>query len=109
MKVAKAYEKLQELENKYIEKIYDGLPEKLKKEFKAKMRSKGVSDARRDQKAGVNVKGEVYKPTKKGNPVENRIEGHHQETVSENPSKMTDPRNIEFLKHNDHKSKHKKR
>jgi hypothetical protein len=107
MKIAKAYEKLQDLENKYVEKIYDALPEKLKKEFKEVMRSKGVRDARKDQKAGVDVDGEMYVPSKKGDTIEDRIEGHHKEYVKDDPSKMTDPRNIKFMKNKDHKELHK--
>ena len=30
------------------------------------------------------------------------IDGHHSDKVSENPDKMTDPRNIEFMKQEDH-------
>lgn len=45
------------------------------------MRSKGVNDARKDQKAGIGHKGEpLYE---KGNDVE----GHHIETVSGHPEK----------------------
>lgn len=107
MKIAKVYQKLQDLENKYVEKVYDALPEKAKKEFKDAMRSKGVKDARKDQKAGVEeIKGETYVPTKKGDPIENQIEGHHKERVTDDPSQMTDPRNIEFLKYKDHKKVH---
>ncbi len=106
MKIAKVYKKMQDLENKYVEKIYDALPEKLKKEFKEAMRRKGVRDAKRDQRAGVNVEGEIYSPSKKGDAIEDRIEGHHKDFVSEDPSKMTDPRNIKFMKNKDHKKLH---
>jgi RHS repeat-associated protein len=109
IKLAEAYDKLQDLENKYVEKIYNSLPKEAQKKFKETMRSKGVSDAKRDQKAGVDVEGETYKPTKKGDPIENRIEGHHKEPVAKKPSKMTDPRNIEFKTHTDHKNTHKKK
>ena len=100
-KIADAYGKLQDLENKYVGKIYDSLEDnkELQKKFKKSMRQKGVSDARKDQKAGVDVKGEIYE---KGNA----IEGHHEEWVSKDPSKMTDPRNIEFLKKEEHIIKH---
>ena len=59
------------------------------------MRSKGVSDAKKDQKAGVDVDGEIYEKGK-------GIDGHHKEWVSEDPSQMTDPRNIEFMKRKNH-------
>lgn len=36
-------------------------------------------------------------------------EGHHKEPVAKKPSKMTDPRNIEFKTHTDHKNTHKKK
>ncbi len=108
IKVKKTYNKLQDLENKYVEKIYESLPPELKKEFKKIMRNKGVSDARRDQKAGYrdDVVEEKYVRSKKGDSFEERVEGHHKESVSENPDKMTDPRNIEFMKNKDHKKVH---
>lgn len=99
-KVVKAYDKLQDLENKYIEKIYDALPASEKKKFKKKMRNAGVRDARNDQAAGVDGLGEKYEKGK-------GIEGHHKEYVRNNPSKMTDPRNIEFMKKKDHIKHHK--
>ena len=37
----------------------------------------------------------------------NDVEGHHIETVSGHPEKITDPENIEFLHHNDHVNKHR--
>ncbi|WP_223302325.1 hypothetical protein [Flavobacterium branchiophilum] len=112
IKVAKAYEKLQNLENKYIEKIGDLLPVSIKDKFTKEMRNKGVSDARRDQKAGARNDfpdgEEIYVKTKKDDPIENRIEGHHLESVKENKSKMTDPRNIRFKTYTDHKKIYKR-
>lgn len=109
-KVKKAYDQLQDLENKYMGKIYESLPKEARAKFKKAMRDKGVSDARRDQKAGYrdNYNEETYVKTKKSDPIENRIEGHHLEEVSTNPDKMGDPRNIRFKTHNDHKEIHKK-
>ena len=101
IKAAKAYRRLQNLENKYAKRIHKSLDETGKKKFEKSMRSKGVNDARKDQKAGIGHKGEpLYE---KGNDVE----GHHIETVSEHPEKMTDPENIKFLHHNDHVNTHK--
>ena len=67
----KAYERLQDLENKYVEKIYKSLPKEEAKRFKNAMRNAGVRDARNDQKNGVESLGETYV---KGN----NIEGHHK-------------------------------
>jgi RHS repeat-associated protein len=95
-KIADAYRKLQELENKYVGKIYDSLgSDELKDKFKKNMRRNGVLDARRDQKAGVKVKGEIYEKGKS-------IDGHHIIKVSDDASKMTDPENIRFMIRKEH-------
>ncbi len=91
-----AYNKLQDLENKYIGKIAKSLPDKERKKFIKNMRSKGVADARKDQTKGLPHGGDVKYEKGKG------IDGHHSDKVSENPDKMTDPRNIEFMKQEDH-------
>ena len=85
-KIVVAYGKLQDLENKYVGKIYDSLDnnKKLQKKFRRNMRQKGVPDARTDQKAGVDVDGEIYEKRKD-------IDGHHKEWVSKDPSQMTEP------------------
>ena len=64
------------------------------------MRNGGVRDARRDQKNGVEGMGEKY--VKDG-----KIDGHHKERVADDISKSSDPRNIEFMKHEDHVELHK--
>ena len=94
--VKKAYDKLQDLENKYVGKIYDALPKTERKKFVQNMRRRGVADARIDQAKGLDVGGEVK--YKKGG----KIDGHHTEKVSKNPDKMTDPRKIEFMEQSDH-------
>ena len=94
--VTKAYDKLQDLENKYVGKTYDALPKNERKKFVQNMRRKGVADARIDQAKGLDVGGEVK--YKKGA----KIDGHHTEKVSKNPDKMTDPRKIEFIEQSDH-------
>ena len=91
-----AYNKLQDLENKYVGKIAKSLPDKERKKFIKNMRSKGVADARKDQTKGLPHGGDVKYEKGKG------IDGHHSDKVSENPDKMTDPRNIEFMKQEDH-------
>ena len=101
-KMAKVYDRLQDLENKYVEKIYKSLPAKERKKFVERMRSKGVRDARTDRSHGLDVGGDVK--YKKGQ----KIDGHHKEKVSDNPDKMTDPRNIEFMKQEDHIKLHQK-
>ena len=94
--VTKAYDKLQDLENKYVGEIYKSLPKAQRDKFVKNMRSKGVADARKDQAKGLDVGGDV-KYTKG-----QKIDGHHKEKVSDNHDKMTDPRNIEFMKQEDH-------
>ena len=91
-----AYNKLQDLENKYVGKIAKSLPDKERKKFIKNMRSKGVADARKDQTKGLPHGGDVKYEKGKG------IDGHHSDKVSENPDKMTDPRNIKFMKQEDH-------
>jgi RHS repeat-associated protein len=94
--VKKAYDKLQDLENKYVGEIYKSLPKGQRDKFVKNMRSKGVVDARKDQAKGLDVGGDVkYKKRQK-------IDGHHRKKVSKNPDKMTDPRNIEFMEQSDH-------
>ena len=99
-KVAKVYEKLQDLENKYVERIYKSLPKKEAEKFKRAMRNAGVRDARNDQKNEVKTLGETYS---KGNS----IEGHHKVPVSRDVSQSSDPRNIEFMSRNKHQEIHK--
>lgn len=99
IKVAKAYEKLQDLENKYVKKIYDALPASQKAKFKKAMRNAGVRDARKDQKAGVEDLGIPYQKGQK-------IDGHHEVPVKEDISRSSDPRNIEFMKKEEHQNIH---
>ncbi|MEH0152860.1 SpvB/TcaC N-terminal domain-containing protein [Limibacter armeniacum] len=99
-KVVKAYEKLQDLENKYVEKIYNALPASEKKKFKRNMRSNGVRDAQKDQASGVEGLGVKYEKNK-------NIEGHHKKFVKDDPSQMSDPRNIEFMDKENHIKLHK--
>lgn len=110
-KVKNAYDQLQNLENKYVEKTYNSLSKESKEKFKKSMRSKGVSDARADQKKSYRDEydEETYVRSKKTDPTEKRIEGHHLESVSTNPEKMTDPRNIRFKTNADHKKIHSKK
>jgi hypothetical protein len=100
VKVAKAWGKLQELENKYVDKIYTVLPDSQKKMFKQKMRNAGVRDAKKDQKFGVD-NGEKHLS-------DGTVEGHHKIMVKDDPSRMSDPSNIEFMKKEKHKELHKK-
>ena len=94
------HNKLQALENKYVEKIAKSLSGKERKNFEKKMRSKGVADARKDQSNGLDIGGEV-KYEKGGN-----IDGHHVKSVSEHPDQMTDPTNIKFMHKEDHIKHH---
>lgn len=98
-RTAYAWKRMQEIENKYVEKVYNSLGENQAKKFKKRMRNAGVRDARKDQKAGVE-NGEKYFG-------DGNIEGHHKKSVSENPDKMTDPSNIEMMRKEDHIKLHK--
>ena len=102
-KLRKVYDKLQDLENKYVDKIQKSLPKKLRKQFIERMRRLGVEDARKDQSKGLeNIGGDLKYESNKG------IDGHHKESVSLHPDKMTDPRNVEFMYKKDHVKYHQK-
>ena len=90
-KLRKVYDKLQDLENKYVDKIQKSLPEKQRKQFIERMRRRGVEDARKDQSKGLDIGGDLKYESNKG------IDGHHKESVSLHHDKMTDPRNVEFM------------
>ena len=96
------YDKLQDLENKYVGEIYNSLPDDSSKRFVRNMRSKGIADARKDQAKGLDMGG-VVKYEKGKN-----IDGHHQKSVALHPDKMTDPRTIEFMEHSNHIKYHQK-
>ena len=101
-KLRKVYDKLQDLENKYVDKIQKSLPEKQRKQFIERMRRRGVEDARKDQSKGLDIGGDLKYESNKG------IDGHHKESVSLHHDKMTDPRNVEFMYKKDHVKYHKK-
>ena len=108
IQIAKAYEKLQDLENKYVDKVYNSLDSKLAKKFKKSLRDKGVDSARKDRHAGVvntNAEKDInYKEVEyiKGE----KIDGHHVKAVKDRPDLMSDPRNIIMMKNKDHVSLH---
>ena len=91
--VASAYDKMQNLENKWAGKIYDSLPADQKKKFVIAMRNAGVRDAKQDS---------GYPRTGSG------LEGHHIDPVSKNKSTMSDPRNIDMLTPEAHKEIHRR-
>lgn len=100
-KMTRVYDKLQDLENKYVEKIANSLNKIDKEKFIKNMRNAGVRDARIDQANKLeHVKGEQYLPN-------NNIEGHHKNMVKDDKSKMSDPRNIEFMNRDKHKQIHR--
>jgi len=95
------YDKLQDLENKYVGEIYNSLPIDKQKIFVQNMRRKGVADARKDQAKGLPIGGKTkYEKGKK-------IHGHHRESVSKHKEKMTDPRVIDFLEEQEHINYHR--
>ncbi len=65
------------------------------------MRNAGVRDARKDQREGVESLGEKYING-------GRVDGHHKRPVSEDVSKSSDPRNIEFMSKEKHRDLHSK-
>ena len=95
-KLRKVYDKLQDLENKYVDKIQKSLPEKQRKQFIERMRRRGVEDARKDQSKGLDIGGDLKYESNKV------IDGHHIESVSLHHDKMTDPRNVKFMYNKDH-------
>lgn len=97
-RIAAAYSKMQEIENKYVEKIYNSLPSSEKERFKKNMRKAGVRDAKRDQNSGI-FNGEQFIG-------DGKVDGHHIESVLDNPARMTDPSNIRMMKKEDHKALH---
>jgi RHS repeat-associated protein len=111
IKLKRAYDKLQDLENKYVDQIYRSLPASLREKFKAKMRRKGVADAKKDQMAGARTDKKfedesIYKKGKYGDR-SSQIDGHHIEDVLNNPSMMSDPRNIFLLDFSRHVRVHR--
>jgi RHS repeat-associated protein len=109
LKLKKAYDRLQDLENKYIGKLDDLLPKSLSDDIKKKMRNHGINDAKIDQKNGFRdlINEEKYIKNQSGD-IKNNIEGHHKVFVSHDASQMGDPRNILFKTHTDHKKIHNK-
>lgn len=89
--VSNAYDKMQNLENKWVQKMFDSLPPDERKKFMDSMRNAGVRDARRDQEI-ISGSG---------------LEGHHKLWVSKEPSQASDPRNIEFLTPDAHRDIHR--
>ena len=101
-KLRKVYNKLQDLENKYVDKIQNSLPKTQRKHFIERMRRLGVEDARKDQAKKLGHGGNLKYEKNKG------IDGHHKESVLLHPDKMTDPRNIKFMYKKDHIKYHQK-
>ncbi len=89
--VANAYGKMQDLENKWAEKIYKSLPPGQRQKFVTAMRNGGVRDSKQD--AGLPRTG-------------SGLHGHHRNPVKGNPSQMSDPRNIQLLSPSQHRKIH---
>lgn len=92
--VKEAYNRLQDLENKYVGKIASSLSIKERQKFLDKMRSRGVADSKKDHEF-------VGNPYKKGE------QGHHRNNVADHNSLSTDPRYIEPLDRAEHLKKHR--
>ncbi|MET0116409.1 MAG: RHS repeat-associated core domain-containing protein [Sedimenticola sp.] len=89
--VTDAYGKMQDLENKWVDRIYNSLPANQRKKFVTAMRNAGVRDAKKD--AGLPRTG-------------SGLEGHHVDPVAKNKSRMSDPRNIRLLTPKQHRALH---
>ena len=84
-----AYNKFQDLENKYVKKIADSLSGAEKKRFIKNMRRNGVRDSKIDHEY-------------MGKPYEKRMRGHHDYEAQNYPGKTTDPRNIRPMNGGEH-------
>jgi RHS repeat-associated protein len=98
LKARDAYDQLQDLENKYVEKIYDSLPKSQREKFMASMRRAGVRDARVDTKTLDKVTGSATNIKGK--------QGHHMDNVKSTPGRASDPRNIDFQTPSEHLDSH---
>lgn len=98
-KTAKAWKRMQEIENKYVGKLSKTLKGKERKRFMNNKRANGVRDARKDQRAGVK-NGKTYK---KGE----NVDGHHKKSVKDHPDRASDPSNIKFVDRRVHKRYHR--
>ncbi len=98
LKARKAYDKMQDLENKYVKKIYDSLPKSKRKDFMNEMRQRGVYGAKVDTKAYDDVTGSVTDIKGK--------HGHHTDSVSSHPERASDPRGIDWKSPTDHLKEH---
>jgi RHS repeat-associated protein len=94
-KARKLYDLMQDLENRYVGKIAKSLGDTpAGKSFMKKMRRAGVNDAKTDtrnknKQLGTN---DQYKGK----------DGHHGDSVADNPDRASDPRNIDFMNRQDH-------
>ncbi|MDD1796158.1 RHS repeat-associated core domain-containing protein, partial [Enterovibrio sp. ZSDZ42] len=92
-RLKKAYDRLQDLENKYVEEIAKTLKGKDRERFLNNMRRRGVDDSKKDYDY-------MGKPYKKGD------QGHHDYEVQNHPGKATDPRDIQPLNRQEHLDAH---
>lgn len=90
--ISKAYRQMQNLENKWVQKIYDSLSTADKKKFKTVMRNAGVRDAKKDQGLAQTGSGK---------------EMHHNTMVMKNKGRASDPRHIEALSPEEHRKWHR--
>jgi len=89
--VSSAFGKLQDLENKYADKIISSLPPAQRKKFITAMRNAGVRDAKQDRGMPKTGSG---------------MEMHHKEFVRDSPEMASDPRNIVPLTPAQHRIEH---
>jgi len=92
--VTNAYNRMQDLENAYIQKILDKLPVSQRADFLKAIRNMGVRDAKKDLDLPRTGCG---------------YDMHHICEVHSAPDKASDPRNIEPMTREDHIEHHKKK
>lgn len=98
MKVREAYAHLQDLENKWVGKLAEAMPDAARAQFMRNMRRLGVNDRKKDIDAQNCHMGTDYEYE--------GLQGHHRFSVGAHPDRATDPRNIEFLDRQSHLDAH---
>ena len=98
IKAREAYNKLQNLENRFVGKITSRLKVKNRDRFVRNKRRNGGSDAKKGIRERNRQLGTKEDTRGKG--------GHHMDSVKDNPDRMTVPRNVDFLSRKDHLDAH---
>jgi hypothetical protein len=97
-KAREAYNKLQDLENRVADGIAKKLKGKDRDDFIKLERERGVREARQDADMNNRMTG--------ANERHEGFDGHHGDSVQQNPGRAGDPRNIEFQDRTTHQQSH---